>query len=97
MTEHLHGLGRGLDVFGIDLSPQMVAVARQEHPGLRFEVGSMLALELPVASLGGLLAWYSTIHVPDRNCRAPSRSSTAYSPLAATYSWASRSATSRCG
>ncbi len=66
MTEHLHGLGRGLDVFGIDLSPQMVAVARQEHPGLRFEVGSMLAsLDLPDASLGGLLAWYSTIHVPD--------------------------------
>ncbi|MCT6778249.1 methyltransferase domain-containing protein [Streptomyces sp. CS7] len=65
VTEHLHGLGRGLDVFGIDLSPQMVAVARREHPGLRFEEGSMLALDLPDASLGGLLAWYSTIHVPD--------------------------------
>ncbi|MFJ9922152.1 class I SAM-dependent methyltransferase [Streptomyces rubiginosohelvolus] len=65
VTEHLHGLGRGLEVFGIDLSPQMVAVARREHPGLRFEEGSMLALDLPDASLGGLLAWYSTIHVPD--------------------------------
>ncbi|GAB2916093.1 MULTISPECIES: class I SAM-dependent methyltransferase [unclassified Streptomyces] len=65
VTGYLHGLGRGLDVFGIDLSPQMVAVARQEHPGLRFEEGSMLALDLPDASLGGLLAWYSTIHVPD--------------------------------
>ncbi|MEU3155968.1 class I SAM-dependent methyltransferase, partial [Streptomyces griseus] len=65
VTEHLHGLGLGLDVFGIDLSPRMLAVARQEHPGLRFEEGSMLALDLPDASLGGLLAWYSTIHVPD--------------------------------
>ncbi|MEV5580767.1 class I SAM-dependent methyltransferase [Streptomyces parvus] len=65
VTGHLHGLGRGLDVFGIDLSPQMVAVARQEHPGLRFEVSSMLALDLPDASLGGLLARYPTIHVPD--------------------------------
>ncbi|MFH9265976.1 class I SAM-dependent methyltransferase [Streptomyces sp. NPDC017546] len=65
VTEYLHGLGLGLDVFGIDLAPQMVAVARKEHPGLRFEEGSMLGLGLPDASLGGLLAWYSTIHVPD--------------------------------
>ncbi|MGW7094500.1 class I SAM-dependent methyltransferase [Streptomyces sp. NPDC054874] len=65
VTAHLHELGLGLDVFGIDLSPRMVAVAREEHPGLRFEEGSMLDLRLPDASLGGLLAWYSTIHVPD--------------------------------
>ncbi|MFJ9638522.1 class I SAM-dependent methyltransferase [Streptomyces sp. NPDC101178] len=65
VTAHLSELGLGLDVFGIDLSPQMLAVARRDHPGLRFEEGSMLALGLPDASLGGLLAWYSTIHVPD--------------------------------
>jgi len=63
VTAHLKGLG--LTAFGIDLSPQMVAVARQAHPGLQFEVGSMLDLDLPDATLGGLLAWYSTIHVPD--------------------------------
>jgi SAM-dependent methyltransferase len=57
--------GLGLQVSGIDLSPQMVATARREHPGLRFEVGSMLALDLPDGALGGVLAWYSTIHVPD--------------------------------
>lgn len=55
----------GLQVSGIDLSPLMVATARREHPGLRFEVGSMLALDLPDGALGGVLAWYSTIHVPD--------------------------------
>ncbi|MFF2698594.1 class I SAM-dependent methyltransferase [Streptomyces cyaneofuscatus] len=65
VTAHLSELGLGLDVFGIDLSPQMLAVARQDHPGLRFEEGSMLGLDLPDGSLGGLLAWYSTIHVPD--------------------------------
>ncbi|MFD6585503.1 class I SAM-dependent methyltransferase [Streptomyces anulatus] len=65
VTAHLHELGLELEVFGIDLAPQMVAVAREEHPGLRFEEGSMLDLALPDASLGGLLAWYSTIHVPD--------------------------------
>jgi SAM-dependent methyltransferase len=63
VTAHLAGLG--LPAFGIDLSPQMVAVARQTYPGLRFSVGSMLALDLPDGTLGGLLAWYSTIHVPD--------------------------------
>jgi SAM-dependent methyltransferase len=62
VTAHLHALG--LPVFGVDLSPQMVAVARQNHPELRFEVGSMLALDLPDGALGGILAWYSTIHVP---------------------------------
>jgi SAM-dependent methyltransferase len=56
--------GLGLDVFGIDLSPAMVELARQAHPRLRFEVGSMLALDVADGSLGGLLAYYSIIHVP---------------------------------
>lgn len=56
LTAHLHGLG--LSVFGVDLSPQMIAVARQAYPGLRFEVGSMLALDVPDGALGGVVAWY---------------------------------------
>jgi ubiquinone/menaquinone biosynthesis C-methylase UbiE len=55
----------GLDAFGIDLSPAMIDVARQDHPGLRFEVGSMTDLDLGDQSLDGLLAWFSLIHVPD--------------------------------
>lgn len=62
ITRYLHSLG--LDVFGVDLSPGMLAVARRAFPGLRFVEGSMTALDLPDASLGGLLAWYSLIHVP---------------------------------
>lgn len=54
----------GLDAFGIDLSPGMLALARRTYPQLRFDEGSMLALELPDASLGGLLAYYSIIHIP---------------------------------
>jgi SAM-dependent methyltransferase len=54
----------GLDAFGVDLSPEMIALARRAHPDVRFEVGSMLALDLPDASLAGLLANYSIIHVP---------------------------------
>jgi ubiquinone/menaquinone biosynthesis C-methylase UbiE len=63
VTAHLHGLG--VDAFGIDLSPGMIEVARRDHPGLRFEVGSMTDLHLPDASVTGLLAWWSLIHVPD--------------------------------
>ena len=63
VTAHLNALG--VPAFGIDLSPEMVAVARRLHPGLRFEVGSMLTLDLPDGGLGGITAWYSTIHVPD--------------------------------
>jgi ubiquinone/menaquinone biosynthesis C-methylase UbiE len=54
----------GLDAFGIDLSPGMLELARRTYPELRFDQGSMLALELPDASLGGLLAYYSIIHIP---------------------------------
>jgi SAM-dependent methyltransferase len=63
VTAHLQGLG--VDAFGIDLSPGMIDVARREHPGLRFEVGTMTDLDLPAASVAGLLAWWSLIHVPD--------------------------------
>lgn len=63
ITAHLHRIG--LDAFGIDLSPTMIDVARRDHPGLRFEVGSMTRLDLADECLTGLLAWFSLIHVPD--------------------------------
>ncbi|MFH9352440.1 class I SAM-dependent methyltransferase [Kitasatospora sp. NPDC017646] len=52
----------GLDAFGIDLSPALVAIARRTYPGLRFEVGTMDALETADGSLGGVVSWYSLIH-----------------------------------
>jgi trans-aconitate methyltransferase len=45
VTSYLNDLGS--PAFGIDLSPQMVAQARRAYPDLGFEVGSMLALDLP--------------------------------------------------
>ncbi|MGW6474472.1 class I SAM-dependent methyltransferase [Streptomyces nigra] len=44
VTAHLHRLG--LTVFGVDLSPGMVALARRAHPALRFHVGSMKDVDL---------------------------------------------------
>jgi SAM-dependent methyltransferase len=62
VTAHLDSLG--LTAFGVDLSPEMVAVARRAHPGLRFDEGSMNALDLTDGVLGGVVAWYSIIHTP---------------------------------
>ncbi|MFD7716901.1 class I SAM-dependent DNA methyltransferase [Streptomyces sp. NPDC059814] len=64
LTAHLRGLG--LDVFGIDLSPVMIGIAREEFPDLRFEVGSMDALDLADGELGGIVSWYSVIHTPPK-------------------------------
>jgi ubiquinone/menaquinone biosynthesis C-methylase UbiE len=63
VTAFLHE--RGIDAFGIDLSPAMIEVAERDHPSLRFEVGSMTDLRFADASLAGLIAWYSLIHIPD--------------------------------
>jgi SAM-dependent methyltransferase len=62
VTAYLHELG--LHAFGVDLSAEMIAVARRTHPHLRFDEGSMLALDLADASVGGVVAWYSIIHTP---------------------------------
>ncbi|HEV7709616.1 MAG TPA: methyltransferase domain-containing protein [Asanoa sp.] len=59
----LHALG--VDIAGLDLSPEFLAIARAENPGVRFDEGSMLALPHPPGSFVGLLANYSLIHIPD--------------------------------
>jgi SAM-dependent methyltransferase len=60
VTAYLSSLG--LDAFGVDLSSGMIAIARAKNPRLRFEIGSMAALDIPDASLSGVLSRYSIIH-----------------------------------
>ena len=55
----------GVDAFGIDLSPEMIAIARRDYPDLRFEVGTMTDLDLADESVAGVVAFWSVIHVPD--------------------------------
>lgn len=68
VTAHLRALG--LAAFGVDLSPEMVAIARRAHPDLRFDEGTMTALDLADGVLGGVLAFYSVIHTPPRRLPA---------------------------
>ncbi|MEV6777137.1 class I SAM-dependent methyltransferase [Streptomyces syringium] len=68
VTAHLDGLG--LAACGVDASPAMIASARQAYPDLRFDVGSMAALNIADGVLGGVLSRWSIIHTPPRELPA---------------------------
>ncbi|WP_043668020.1 class I SAM-dependent methyltransferase [Streptomyces xylophagus] len=54
----------GVPIFGLDISPKMIELARRAYPNLTFTVGSMTAPEIGDDELGGILAFYSTHHTP---------------------------------
>ncbi len=54
---------RHSDVIGVDISPGMIAVARERAPELAFEVGSMLDLPAADGTWAGVVALYSIIHL----------------------------------
>jgi SAM-dependent methyltransferase len=60
VARYLHD--QGVHTVGIDLSPEMITVARRLHPDLSFQVGDMKRLDLPDASLAGIVAFYSIVH-----------------------------------
>lgn len=63
-TKYLADLG--LDVEGIDLVPSFIGHARAHFPEIPFRVASARDIGVADESLGGILAWYSLIHVvPD--------------------------------
>ncbi|MDQ3749183.1 MAG: class I SAM-dependent methyltransferase [Acidobacteriota bacterium] len=56
---------RGANVYGIDLSPEMVKQAQRLNPEISFRQGNMLDLrEVADNSFGGIAAFYSIIHIP---------------------------------
>jgi SAM-dependent methyltransferase len=59
---YLHA--RGCEVVGIDLSDAMVEQAQRLRPGLRFLQADMRQLPLDDGTLGGIVAFYSLIHLP---------------------------------
>lgn len=69
VARHLAGLG--LTVFGVDVSPEMVRVARRRHPHLRFEEGSFARLPVDDGRWAGAVAPFSLIHLDaDGRCAA---------------------------
>lgn len=54
---------RGLSPRGIDLSPDMIRVARRDHPDFGFDVADLRALPFDDASLAGVVCWYSLMYL----------------------------------
>jgi ubiquinone/menaquinone biosynthesis C-methylase UbiE len=62
VVNHLCELG--LTAVGYDLSLGLIARARSAFPGSQFHVGDLAALDNHDASVGGIVARYSLIHIP---------------------------------
>lgn len=54
---------QGLVPRGIDLSPEMIRVARRDHPGFGFGVADLRELPFEDASLAGVVCWYSLMYL----------------------------------
>jgi SAM-dependent methyltransferase len=66
----------GLVPRGVDLSPEMVRVARRDHPGLDVRVADLRALPFADGELDGAVCWYSLMYL------APAERPAAYRELA---------------
>lgn len=50
------------DLLGVDISPEMVKVAKMINPQLNFETADMLNLQYPDKTFGAAIAFYSIVH-----------------------------------
>lgn len=62
LTDHLRSLG--VDATGVDLVPEFIDHARATYPRGRYHLGSLTNLDAGNGSVAGILAWFSTIHLP---------------------------------
>ncbi|WP_353357723.1 class I SAM-dependent methyltransferase [Intrasporangium sp. DVR] len=56
---------RGLKVTGIDISTEMLRLARTHNPGLPFTAASLTQIPLADGVAAGVFCWYVLHHVPD--------------------------------
>ena len=65
IARYLHDCG--IPVCGMDLSPGMVARARQLNPGIEFHQGDMRSLPVKDNTWAGIAAFYAIVHLPRRD------------------------------
>ena len=60
---------RGVDVYGVDLSRQMISHARVLNHGIQFFPADMTRLPAATQTWAGIVAFYSIIHIPRERVR----------------------------
>lgn len=55
---------RGATAIGVDVSPAMIAVARQDHPGIDFQVAEVTDLPFPDATFEVIICNFALGHFP---------------------------------
>lgn len=58
---------KGFRVIGIDLSKEMLKLAKQNFPKIEFKHGDIRKLDFPPNSVDGILASCSLIHIPKKD------------------------------
>ena len=67
MVTYIQSLSPSLEVAGIDLSTEMITLARSAHPTVKFSQADLADTRFPEREFDGILAWYSIIHTaPDQ-------------------------------
>ena len=56
----------GLEVVGLDLSPEMIYRAKKRAPKAKFIVGDMTRMDFPKESFDGVFAQASLLHIPKK-------------------------------
>jgi SAM-dependent methyltransferase len=67
----LHLASLGADVVGLDLSPEMIRVARERAPQLTFVEGDLMSPPFERGSFAAVVAMYALVHVPRGGLVAP--------------------------
>ena len=60
---------RGVDAFGVDLSPRMVACAGAMHPNVEFRTGDFMHLEVADGALTAIVSLYALVHLTPAQVR----------------------------
>lgn len=55
--------GIGVDVYGIDISEEMIRIASRLTPTVHFEQGDMLSMKAEDNSLGGIVGFYAIVNL----------------------------------
>jgi SAM-dependent methyltransferase len=62
VARYLHE--QGAKICGLDLSQGMIERARHLNPGIEFQQGDLLALNVADGTWAGLVSFYSIVHIP---------------------------------